>query len=214
MSFYFSPSSSSSLSECGKGPPPLNQLVVSKAEVVTGYFPPAVPALLWDCLFWMILKSQWSWPDSVCSGPWGSVFQCVPLLLRLDLAVYFMHMNGPFKVNNEQIMLFKLDKCLSHYLNGNLRDGGGKSGWWGSHWGTKSYWVASPRLSNGRDFAQWTKPTVSIKKEKLKPHGRSPAEQSAIHGLVIWTYSLVLERDDVLTYHIGEYLWGQRIEMC
>ena len=49
----------------------------------------------------------------------------MPLLLRLDLAMmYFMHMNSPFKVNNEQPMLFKLDKCLSHYLNGNLGDGG------------------------------------------------------------------------------------------
>lgn len=36
----------------------------------------------------------------------------------------FMHMNSSFKVSNEHLMLLKLDKCLSHYLNGNLRDEG------------------------------------------------------------------------------------------
>lgn len=71
MCFYFS--SSSSLSECGKGLPSLNQLVESKAQIVTDHFPSAVPALLWDCLFWMILKSHLSCPHSVCSSPWSSV---------------------------------------------------------------------------------------------------------------------------------------------
>lgn len=130
-----------------------------------------------------VLKSRLSWLDSLCSSPWSSVFQCLPLLLRLDLAVYFMHMNSPFKVNNEQPVLFKLDKCLSHYPNGNSRDEGGKSGWWESRWGTKSYWVWSSRPSNGGYFSQWTKPILSftsIEKEKLEPNARS-AEQSTMH---------------------------------
>lgn len=46
VSFYLSPSSSCSLSECGKGLPSLKQLVMSKAKLGTDRFPPAVLALL------------------------------------------------------------------------------------------------------------------------------------------------------------------------
>lgn len=149
MSFYFSPSSS--LSESGRVPPSLNQLVVSKAKAVTDHFPstPSPPLrlpLLDD------LRSQLSWPDSVCSSPWSSVFQLVPCSQGLIQPCTSYIWIVLLKSIRNNLNFFKLDKCLSHYLNGNS-------------WheveirlvricfiGANSYWVSS-RMSKGTNIA-------------------------------------------------------------
>lgn len=149
MSFYFSPSSS--LSESGRVLPSLNQLVVSKAKVVTDHFPstPSSPLrlpLLDD------LKSQLSWPDSVCSSPWSSVFQLVPCSQGLIQPCTSYIWIVLLKSIRNNLNFFKLDKCLSHYLNGNSWDEVETRLVRISFMGASSFWVSS-RVSKGTNIA-------------------------------------------------------------
>lgn len=175
MSFYFSPSSSLSVS--GRVLPSLNQLLVPKPKVVTDHFPstPSPPlrlSLLDD------LKSQLSWPDSVCSSPWSSVFQLVPCSQGLIQPCTSYIWIVLLKSIRNNLNFFKLDKCLSHYLNGNSWDEveirlvrisfiGANSFWVSSRMskGTNIAWV--PELTNGRwehrkdPVTTWAQPLVS-----------------------------------------------------
>lgn len=103
---------------------------MSKAEVVTDHFP-STPSLPLRLPLLDDLKSQLSWPDSVCSSPWSSVFQLVPCSQGLIQPCTSYIWIVLLKSIRNNLNFFKLDKCLSHYLMGTHKMRW-KAGWWGS----------------------------------------------------------------------------------